>query len=385
MLPEITLQPLFHRGQEQIALQYTYHPALNELLKKVPRIRWTRTHRLWYGPLDKTFYTDMAAAVKGQAALKTEVLKKYMQQRQLVIGTRAQVSAKMAGILQKQPLSDENSEAYQKYQQLLQLKGYSPNTIKSYCHSFHFLLRVLGKVPVNSLLPKHIHAYLLWLIQKKGYSETAVHTAVNAIKFYFEQVEKKDKSYYDLPRPKKPQKLPDILATSEIKKLLQQVSNVKHKALLMTSYSAGLRVSELVHLKFTDVDSTRMMLHIRCGKGKKDRMVPLSAILLQTLRAYYKQYKPQTYLFEGQAGQPYSTRSAQEILKRWKAATGLRKSGSIHSLRHAYATHLMESGIDIRYIQTLLGHKSISTTMRYTHVSQRSMAGIQSPLDKMDF
>ena len=384
MLPEITLQPLYHRGKEQIALHYTYHPTFNELLKRVPRIRWTRTHHYWYGPLDRPFYTDVAAAVKGQAILKTETLKKYMQQRQLVAGTGTPVSAKMAGILQRQPLNDENSEAYRRYQQLLQLKGYSPNTIKSYCHSFHFLLRVLGNVPVDSLLPKHIHAYLLWLIQKKGYSETAVHTAVNAIKFYFEQVEKKDKTYYDLPRPKKPLLLPNILAESEVAALLQKIQNLKHKVLIMTAYSAGLRVSELVRLQVKDIDSARMVIHIRQGKGKKDRLVPLSKTLLQHLRAYFKMYRPATFLFEGEGGKSYSTRSAQKVLALAKGETKIGKRGSIHMLRHSYATHLLEAGTDIRYIQAFLGHHNIKTTMRYTHVTMPKLENIKSPLDRLN-
>jgi site-specific recombinase XerD len=383
MLPEITLQPLYHRGQENIALHFAYNPTLHTLLKVLPRIRWSRTHGCWYGPLDKPFYTALAAAVKGQATLSTEVLKKYMQQRQLVAGTRTQVSAKMAGILQKEPLSQENSEAYRRYQQLLHVKGYSLNTLKTYCHSFYLLLRVLGKVPVASLLPQHIHAYLLWLIQKKGYSETAVHTAVNAIKFYFEQVEKKDKTYYELPRPKKPQLLPNILAEGEVAALLQKIGNLKHKVLMMTAYSAGLRVSELVSLQVKDIDSARMVIHIRRGKGKKDRLVPLSKTLLHYLRAYYKMYRPETFLFEGEKGKSYSTRSAQKVLAMAKRATKIGKRGSIHMLRHSYATHLLEAGTDIRYIQAFLGHHNIKTTMRYTHVTMPKLENIQSPLDRL--
>jgi len=283
------------------------------------------------------------------------------------------------------PLNAANLEAFAEYQQMLQLKGYSGNTIRNYANEFHFMLRLLGGINVSGLKKKHIHSYLLWLLQKKKYSEAHLHTAVNAIKFYFEKVLKNDKEFFDLPRPKKPALLPDILSQTQIARLLKNISNLKHKALIMACYAAGLRVSEVVNLKIGDIDSERMMIHIRCGKGKKDRMVPLSKKLLETLREYFKQYRPKKFLFEGPQNEAYSTRSAQLILAAAKKKTGILKPGSIHSLRHSYATHLMEAGTDIRFIQEFLGHSSLNTTMRYTHVSQRNISNIESPLDKINF
>ncbi|MCU7552909.1 tyrosine-type recombinase/integrase [Chitinophagaceae bacterium LB-8] len=191
------------------------------------------------------------------------------------------------------------------------------------------------------------------------------------------------REFYDLPRPKKPKKLPGVLAESEVARIILQMKNLKHRALLMTAYSAGLRVSELVKLRIKDIDPGRMMIHIREGKGGKDRMVPLSQTLLETLRIYYQQYKPGEYLFEGENRGPYSTRSAQEVLKKAKRWAGIQKKGSIHLLRHSYATHLLEAGTDIRYIQVLLGHNSLKTTLRYTHVSNLKLGSIQSPLDRL--
>jgi len=246
------------------------------------------------------------------------------------------------------------------------------------------LLRLLALVDVSSLSKDHIQAYLLWLLQKKGYSEAHLHTTINAIKFYFEKVEGRTKEFYDLPRPKKPYKLPNVLAEEEIISLIKKTENLKHKTLLMASYAAGLRVSELVSLKISDIDSKRMLIYLRAAKGKKDRVVPLSKLLLETLREYVRQYKPKNYVFEGErGGEPYSKRSAQEVLRAAKKRAGIQKSGSIHLLRHSYATHLLESGTDIRYIQAFLGHNSLKTTMRYTHVMQPKIEAIQSPLDKL--
>ncbi|RYY66309.1 MAG: integrase [Chitinophagaceae bacterium] len=281
-------------------------------------------------------------------------------------------------------LAKENLDAFRKYQELLILKGYSQKTFKTYTNEFHLLLRLLKEAPVQSLERKHVQAYLLWLILKKGYSALHSHTAVNALKFYFEKVEGREREFYDLPRPRKPQKLPQVLSEAEVVELIHQTRNLKQKALLMASYSAGLRVSELIHLKVNDIDSQRMTILIQQGKGKKDRYVPLSVKLLEVLRQYYQKHRPKEYLFENEQGAPLSARTAQTILQKAKHAAGIHKRGSIHLLRHSYATHLLETGTDIRYIQAFLGHGNLKTTMRYTHVSKLKIESIQSPLDRLN-
>lgn len=387
-MPLVHLRPLFHRGKEQMAVHFSYEDGLLGLLKRLPQFRYSRTHCCWYLPLDKPQYLALRDALKGQAELDTRALKEYLEQRRTLqlAGNQAKMHAAKARLLAEQPICALNQDAFQAFHALLQLKGYSANTIRLYCNEFHYLLRLLGDLPVRDLEKKHISSYLLWLIRKGIYSESRIHTAVNAIKFYFEKVLGKEKSFYDLPRPKKPEKLPSVLAEEEIVRLVKNTANPKHQALLMTAYAAGLRVSELVVLKLVDIDSKRMMIHIHGGKGKKDRMVPLSRRLLESLRAYVRAYRPTLYLFEGEKkGVPYSTRSAQEVLRQAKERAGIKKSGSIHSLRHSYATHLLECGTDIRYIQAFLGHKSVATTMIYTHVSQLKIESIQSPLDKLDW
>ena len=222
-------------------------------------------------------------------------------------------------------------------------------------------------------------------MEKRGASETKVHTTVNAVKFYFEQVLKKEKTFYALPRSKKPWTLPAVLAESEVLKLIQKTDNLKHRTMIMAGYSAGLRVSEIVGLRIKNIDSERMMIHIQGAKGKKDRMAHLSKKMLEILRMYYQQYRPKDYLVEGQYGWPYSARSVQEVLQQAKLNSKITKKGSVHMLRHSYATHLLEAGTDIRIIQELLGHNSLKTTMRYTHVSKKELGKIVSPLDKLNW
>jgi site-specific recombinase XerD len=318
--------------------------------------------------------------------IDAEALKRYLQQRKALLPMDKNVPAHSSFKMMVQyPLNAINLEALTAFRNMLLLRGYSSNTIRNYVNEFHQLLRLLGDRSVNGLTKEQIMSYLLWLLDKQGCSETKVHTTVNAIKFYFESVIGRGKEFYDLPRPKKPIQLPDILAEEEVVMLIHAVANLKHRVMLMLGYSAGLRVSEIVGLKNRDIDSKRMMIHIRGAKGKKDRMVPLSKKLLVMLREYYVEYRPKDFLLEGHNGGPYSARSAQKVLQVAKARAGIRKTGSIHGLRHSYATHLLESGTDIRLIQELLGHNSIRTTMRYTHVSRKDIGRIESPLDKLDW
>lgn len=273
----------------------------------------------------------LADTLKGKAILDVHLLKQYLEQRKSVetLRKRERVSKKRAQIMLKQPLSEENLSAFGQYQQLLQLRGYSSRTIEVYCGEFHLLLRLLRQTPVSGLTKQQVQAYLLWLLKRKQYSYTRLHTTINALKFYFEQVQGRTKEFYDLPRPQKPLKLPPVLGEGEVVRLIQATKNLKHRALLLTAYSAGLRVSELVALRVQDIDSGRMLVHIHEGKGGKDRMVQLSEVLLETLRAYYKHYKPTYYLFEGdKPGEPYSSRSAQQVIKRAKLGAGVKKKGS---------------------------------------------------------
>lgn len=382
----IVLVPFFHKGEESIGLIFDSDLRLNNIAKTIKGIKWSYTRKCWYTACTREAYEKLKQAFADTATLVTDQLKNYLLQKQVVVAVPdKKIPAATACLLLQYALCNENLVAYDSFRKLLILKGYSPNTIRNYCNEFHQLLRLLGKRLVSDLTKPQVLSYLLWLLEKRDCSETKVHTTVNAIKFYFEQVLDRQKEFYDLPRPKKPFKLPAILAESEMVQLIQQMKNLKHRTILMAGYSAGLRVSEIIGLKITDIDSKRMMLHLHGAKGKKDRMVPLSKKLLEVLRVYYLAYKPQEFVFENPNGGPYSARSAQKILQTAKLEAGITKKGSIHMLRHSYATHLMEAGTDIRIIQELLGHNSIRTTMRYTHVSKKDIGRIESPLDKLDW
>ena len=264
------------------------------------------------------------------------------------------------------------------------LKGYSLNTIKTYCVEFAQLLYLLKDVPVDTLNPERLRAYILYCVTELKLSENVIHVRLNAIKFYFEQVLHCEKIYFkDIPRPKKKSLLPKAFGKEDIAKLLSHVKNPKHLLMLKLCYGMGLRVSEVVNLKITNVDSSRMLVHIEGAKGKIDRYVALPESILVDLRKYYLTTRPKIYLFERQYGRQYSIRSVQAVFKDAMKRAKINKAVGIHGLRHSYATHLLESETDMAFIQKLLGHKSIKTTEIYAKVSTRHIGKIKSPLDDL--
>lgn len=265
----------------------------------------------------------------------------------------------------------------------LELKSYSLSTSKIYRQAFNAFTDYFDDRDISGITKREIESYLLYL-KNKGQSETAIHSAVNSIKFYFEQVLEMTGESYAIQRPKKPIKNVTVFSENEVTRIIDAITNIKHKAMLMIVYAAGLRISEIIHLKVANIASERMMLHIKNAKGKKDREVILSETLLSILRDYYKMYKPKQLLFEGQSGGAYSSRSLNMIMHHAKVKAGVKKEGSIHAFRHSFATHLLEGGTDISIIKQLLGHNDIRTTLRYTHVAITALQKVQSPLDKLN-
>jgi integrase/recombinase XerD len=281
------------------------------------------------------------------------------------------------------PLGTAHLAAVEAYVGLLKLKNYSDATIKVYRTLFIIFLCHFSDQKPSTITKNEVMDFLLAYRNSEKWSATIQNQFISAIKFFFEELLKRPKEFYDLPRAQKPEQLPAVFAEEEVKQLILATENLKHRSMLCLAYAGGLRVSEIVNVKLTDVDSKRMVIILRQAKGKKDRQVMLSEKLLVMLREYFKEFKPKLWLFEGQSGGQYSTRSVQEVIQQAKQKAGIKKKGSIHALRHSFATHLFEGGTDIVSIQELLGHTSIRTTMIYTHVSKKHLAKIQSPLDKL--
>jgi len=345
-----------HKDKNVIFVHFPYNSLLkNELREKFPAAKWSGSRGCWYIP--------DANAIRKEVGLqpKTEMGKS-------VIGK----------------IHPVNLAALKRMHELLLLKAYSPHTIKTYCNEFAQLLYLLKYTSVDTLTPERLRSYLLYCVTTLELSENIIHSRMNAIKFYFEQVLHHDKFFFDeIPRPKKKSSLPKVFSKNDITKIFTKVDNPKHLLMLKLCYGMGLRVSEIVNLKVTNVDSHRMLVHIEAAKGKKDRYVTLPSSILDDLRRYYRVYRPKTYLFEGQYGGQYAIRSVQAVFKDAMRKAKINKTVGIHGLRHSYATHLLECGTDMFFIQKLLGHKDIRTTEIYAKVSNRQIGNIKSPLDDL--
>jgi site-specific recombinase XerD len=264
----------------------------------------------------------------------------------------------------------------------LKTNRYSESTIETYKSLVYLYLKFMKSQNLMAIDSKSVELFSYNFIVKPKKSISYQNQAINALKTYFKFL-KLDFEVHLIERPRKEKKLPIILSSAEIKRLIDCTTNLKHKALLSLIYSAGLRISEAIHMKLTDIDSTRMLIHVKNAKGKKDRYTLLSDKVLVLLREYYAVYTPKEYLFEGQNSAQYSDRTAQMVLKNAAKRAGIKKPITLHSLRHSFATHLLENGTDIRYIQNLLGHSSPKTTMIYTHVSEQSIQKIKNPFDSL--
>ncbi|MEQ8421425.1 MAG: tyrosine-type recombinase/integrase [Arenibacter algicola] len=351
---QYTFKPTEHRNKNVILVHFPYDPHLvQQFRERFTSAKWSKTNKAWYLP-------DIPAV---RTALKIE-------QRPFI----AKQLTKIAPV---------NQEALIQYYDQLRLKALSQNTIRIYVAEFVHLLQLIKNYPVEELTPKRLKDYFLYCVYQEEMGERKMNGKINAIKFYFEKVLHRPQLFFDIPRPKKPVTLPKMLAKNEVVRLFKQLDNLKHRIALELCYGLGLRVSEVVAVKIRDIDSARMVVHIHGAKGKKDRIVPLPVTLLPKLREYYKQYSPKEYLLEGRYGGQYSKGSVQKVFKVAMKKAGIKKNIGVHGLRHSYATHLLESGTDMRFIQELLGHSSIKTTQVYTKVTPRSLRNIESPLDSL--
>lgn len=340
---------IVHQKISRIGIYFEKNKELIERIKKLDGARWSRSKNIWHLP-------DTA-----ENRLRFKII-----------------------IPQQHVPSTEGIEHLKKFEQWLTSKRYSPNTIKTYKEALKSFLVFYNQKPVSAITNQDVVLYNNDYIIQHNLSSSYQNQIVNALKLYFSTVQDKIIDIEKVHRPKLAKVLPNVLSKEEIKMILEAHSNIKHKTMLSLIYSCGLRCGELIALQPVHIDSKRNIVFIKNAKGKKDRIVPLSPKILEMLRDYYKVYKPKEYLFESQvAGTKYSEKSLQSILKQALQKAGSTKPVTLHWLRHSYATHLLESGTDLRYIQELLGHSSSRTTEIYTHVSTRSIQQIKSPFDDL--
>lgn len=394
----IDFKRIFHRGKECIGLYFANNPTLNNLVQKLTGVKWSQTNKCWYVPLTRESYIHLKTLLQENVVQVIDELNPYLESkgkgspvyRQVLVNNS--VFQPSTTSIQQSPLkiqvtiSPVNKHVLPAMEQVLKLKAYSSSTMRTYLNEMTQLLTTIKDVPADKLTPDKLKRYLVYCYEKLGLKENTLHSRINALKFYYEKVLRREKFFWEIPRPKKQLILPKILSEDELARLFNALNNLKHKAMLFTAYSAGLRVSEIAALKIKHIDSGRTQIFVENAKGKKDRYVNLSPVLLEILRSYIKSYtpKPKEYLFESeQTGTQYPTRTIQKIFQTAKDKAGIKKEVGVHSLRHSFATHLLEKGTDIRYIKDLLGHFNIKTTERYLHVSKKALIHIESPLNDL--
>lgn len=362
---------IFKTTTRRLKVIFGYIPELSKVLKSIPYHVWDVKNKWWTIPYTEQFL---------------EELKRHIATLNLVFRYEEQVP-------QSEKVSRINPYELVNYRycpeeyrmKLIELR-YSDKTVKLYTGLFEEFINYYPTYDIKTIDEPMIIKFLRYLVTERKISITYQNQSINAIKFYYEKVLGGQRKFYFIDRPKKEKALPSVLSTEEVKAILNATVNIKHKAILMTIYSSGLRISEAINLKIKDIDSKRMQIRIDQAKGKRDRYTLLSEKAVQILRTYFKEYRPQIWLFEGvKLGEQYSTRSIQHIFQASVQKAGITKDVSVHTLRHSFATHLLENGTDIRYIQSLLGHSSSKTTEIYTHITTKGFDQIKSPLDKLDF
>src|SRR5690606_20772181 len=348
----------YYRDEPVIFIRFTYDIELIKKVKKISGVHWSPSHKAWYVP-DSDEHRRMLEAYFPDFKNET--------------------GAQKGGGLRK----DDTSAQIESFTRWLRSKRYSENTIKTYTEALRVFLQFFSYKELDEIDNEDIITFNDEYILKKGLSASYQNQMVDAVRLFFQTVQNKRLDMEKIHRPQKSKTLPNVLSKEEIKAILEVHVNIKHRAMLSQIYASGQRCGQQLHMKQEDIDSKRNIVIIRQSKGKKDRIVPLSQRILEMLRDYFRACKPKYWLFEGQAGGQYSEKSLQSVLKQALKKAGIRKPVSLHWLRHSYATHLLESGTDLRYIQELLGHNSSKTTEIYTHVSTKNLQQIKSPFDDL--
>ena len=370
---QVTLKHLLINNQKCIGLQFYTDKVIQALIKQLPSPKWSEEFSMVYLPNNKQNLEAIFKQFRGVAWLNTS---------HFFVNKPIKADAEPINVdwFRKRIVRPGNRVCPEEYLLKLELKKYANNTVKTYVACFEAFMNYYKESELMSLNEHDIRAYLQKIIQD-GKSNSYVNQAVNSIKFYYEIVKEMPNRFYSIERPRATQALPKVISKEEVFSIIKHTNNIKHKCIVSLLYSAGLRRSELLNLKITDIDSKRMLIRVTAAKGNKDRMTLLSKTVLEDLRIYFKEYKPKNWLFEGVSSKQYAPTSVVKIIKSSCYKAKILRNVTPHTLRHSFATHLLEAGTDLRYIQTLLGHSSSKTTEIYTHVAINSFDMIKNPLD----
>jgi integrase/recombinase XerD len=360
---------------EVIFLEFEKDSTIISAVNSITASKWSHAHEKWYIPAKDFNLSVVFSALKEFA---------FVDYRGLNHPIREAIKKKEIEICKSEPTT-HIEDGLNKLRLWMTHKRYSDSSIKSYLDATKSFLKFVSPKPWHEIGNQDMVDFVNDYVIKRNLSYAFQNQVINAVKIFFREVVHTQFDVDRFERPRTEHKLPNVLSKAEVKAILTVLINQKHRVMLSIIYACGLRRSELLNLKPGDIESSRGLLIIRQSKGKKDRVVPISEKTISMLRDYYKIYRPKTWLFEGQlAGEQYSEKSLQSVLKQAIRKANITKPVTLHWLRHSYATHLLENGTDLRFIQELLGHKSSKTTEIYTHVSTKSLQNIKSPFDDLE-
>jgi integrase/recombinase XerD len=375
-MEKVTIKQVIHNQNNIVLFDFKKDEKLIDTFKQqIQDFNWNQELQAWTTPYYPALKKELFQLLRGKYWLDYSGMEMRTPINKVQIQTQNPVLS---------PLTEEHKLHLEKFNQYLLSKRYSPSTIKTYKETVSTFLRFFSTKPISEITHNDLIVFNNQYIIQKNLSNSFQNQVVNGVKLFFQIVENKKIVVELLHRPRREKKLPNVLSKEEVKAILEAPKNNKHQAMLSLIYACGLRRGELLNLTLKDIQSDRNLLLIRQAKGKKDRVIPISSKLIELLRNYYKEWKPKTWLFEGQfPNTPYSAKSLESVLKQSLTKAKIGKPVSLHWLRHSYATHLLENGTDLRYIQELLGHKSSKTTEIYTHVSTSIIKMIKSPFDDL--
>ncbi len=361
-------------GKERLRLFFDFDREVISMVKTIPGARWEPVERCWHISFTQASLNHLTALFRDRTSFDLQIQGIEESKHILKSGDQKILL----------PLGDEDLDRIESFIKWMRYRRYAESTIRTYKEVTMTYLRFIQPKKATDEVGTDIERFTNEYILPKGLSFSYQNQLINALRLFYTVVIQRELTVEQARRPRREYKLPNVLSKQEVKKLLSVLINNKHRVMLCVIYACGLRRSELLNLKPQDIDSHRGLLIIRQAKGKKDRVVPISEKTIELLRDYYKHYRPKCWLFEGvKEGTQYDERSLQQVLKKAVRLAKIKKPVTLHWLRHSYATHLHESGVDIRYIQEILGHKSSRTTEIYTHVSARSIQLIRSPFDDL--
>jgi integrase/recombinase XerD len=396
-MKKIIVERISHHGKERIALKFPYDSGLNAIIKKMPDAQWSKSIHSWLIDASSDALKTALGAFYEKAILEYDPLKLFPDERIKSPETDTRTSGntvlpeikewpkmKIPKVSDLPELSDRAKQDIENYRKWMTANRYPETTIKTYTGMMVKFLRFVSPREAGECTSDDLINIVEQYILPNGFSQSFQNQLISSVKKFYSHIYRKTIDPGSIMRPRPRHHLPNVLGKEEVKKILSVIANEKHRVMLSLIYACGLRRSELIQIIPRDIERSRGLLRIRQAKGFKDRIVPVSERTLEMIDSYVDHYRPDRYLFEGQrAGERYSTSSLEKILKNACAKAGINKPVTLHWLRHSYATHLLESGTDLRYIQELLGHKSSKTTEIYTHVTTRGIQNIRSPFDDL--